>query len=609
MNTTLGFRGEDAAAVAAVRNGDTERYRELVERHEHRVYAVAWCRLGDPTLAEEATQEAFIRGYRRLWLLGDDHKFAAWITAICRHVAINLGLRHRRELNKRDRWALEQPAPSAPASESEVPPCPPETLRRALEELPPKHRECLVLFYLEGKSGAETALALGVSEVALRVRLHRARAALRERLDRQLETSLQKLKPARALVPAVMAGVFASVSAPAATTGGSAIVVGALAKLAPLKWLTLFSAAVIGALPGMALTALAGRAEQRNFRDPEDFRARTQRVMYRTMLWVVPLVTVPLVMALVALHSQLGERSYDALMAVGMVGLFAFQCWRTGLRNRSQRGILIWYAILAGGMVLRALQLIPAKAYTYFFIAGCLWLMWVIRQRPVKMDNSLFLRALMGFLKTGAADGAALRTANPLSKAELIAFGCYLNDRHLVNDFRWNAEGLLLRQAFHMQHGLGKQPAFFPRFSRDSSNLQLHWSGEVSACFSEVEQRTGRGPKPDEAATRRRVEGQVAGAVAEAWREFRLGNLAATDRALGEKPDSEIFLVPPSRAASTRWLQAMLALPVLLFTVMLILEAHPDWLKRLWEKHPGAQAAPMVTTNAIAPATNPSAPR
>ena len=101
MDETLNDLGQDAAAVAAVRNGDAERYRELVERHERRVFAVAWSRLGDAALAEEATQEAFIRGYRRLWLLGDGTKFSGWIASVARNAAINLGLRHRRELNKR----------------------------------------------------------------------------------------------------------------------------------------------------------------------------------------------------------------------------------------------------------------------------------------------------------------------------------------------------------------------------------------------------------------------------------------------------------------------------------------------------------------------------
>src|SRR6202789_3102064 len=89
---------QDSQAVQAVRGGDAERYRELVERHERRVFAVAWSRLGDATLAEAATQEAFIRAYRRLWLLGDGAKFSGWVNTIARRISINFGLRHRREL-------------------------------------------------------------------------------------------------------------------------------------------------------------------------------------------------------------------------------------------------------------------------------------------------------------------------------------------------------------------------------------------------------------------------------------------------------------------------------------------------------------------------------
>ncbi|MCL4180602.1 MAG: hypothetical protein KJ072_23005 [Verrucomicrobia bacterium] len=109
LTDAANFTELDVRAVRAVRAGEAERYRELVERHERRVYAVAWSRLGDATLAEEATQLAFVRAYRRLWLLRDGAKFAAWIASIARHIAINLGLRHRRELNNRKRWALEQP--------------------------------------------------------------------------------------------------------------------------------------------------------------------------------------------------------------------------------------------------------------------------------------------------------------------------------------------------------------------------------------------------------------------------------------------------------------------------------------------------------------------
>ena len=75
----------DVVAIAAIRDGDRERYRELVERYADKVFAVAWCRLGDPHMAEEAAQQAFITGYRRLLLLRRAEKFGAWITSIARN--------------------------------------------------------------------------------------------------------------------------------------------------------------------------------------------------------------------------------------------------------------------------------------------------------------------------------------------------------------------------------------------------------------------------------------------------------------------------------------------------------------------------------------------
>src|ERR1019366_8973157 len=108
-----------------------------VERHERGVYAVAWSRLGDAALAEEVTQEAFIRAYRRLWLLGDGAKFSGWINTIARRGAINFGPRHRRELNKRERWALENyseaAAENSPTENESL--HSPETLRQTLAEL------------------------------------------------------------------------------------------------------------------------------------------------------------------------------------------------------------------------------------------------------------------------------------------------------------------------------------------------------------------------------------------------------------------------------------------------------------------------------------------
>ncbi len=620
QTTVVNFTEQDAEAVHAVRAGDAERYRELVERHKRRVFAVAWSRLGDAALAEDVTQEAFIRAYRGLWLLGDGAKFAGWINAIARNVAVNFGIRRRRELNKRERWVLEQAAPgeALPQGNGAEAPCTLETLRQTLAELPDVHRECLVLFHLEGKSGAEAAAALGISEAALRVRLHRARAALRERLEERLADSLRKLGPAKTLVPAVMAGVLATSSAKAATASGAGTtILGTLVKLSPLKLLLTFSAAAVAMLPSMALTALAARAEQRNFRDPAGFRAQMSRRIHRTVLWVVPLTVIPFVIGTLMLIGKLGHARSDWILAVIMIGCFAW-AWRMfGGYGRLQRGMMIWYGMLTGGMVLKAAGLLPPTGLTWVFIAATLWLMWIQRWQPTRMDYSLFFRAMMGMLENPPPGAPATTPAARLEKSDLKRFGKFLADRNLVNGFRWRPEGLVRRQGFvKPSWPMNKAAVFkaaFPLATRDSSNVLLHWNGEVSAQISERDDRTQRMLKPEEAAQRAKIQTQVAAAATRAWQAFRQGDIAAADRALGEQPDSEIFRVPPARSAAMRWRQASLGLVVLLFLGMMLAGKYPQLLSPIFGRHanpatpstaalkPGtrSRATPLSATNAL----------
>jgi hypothetical protein len=103
-----------------------------------------------------------------------------------------------------------------------------------------------------------------------------------------------------------------------------------------------------------------------------------------------------------------------------------------------------------------------------------------------------------------------------------------------------------------------------------------------------VDARPQRVLKPEEAELRKKVETQVAAAVTWAWQEFRNGNIAAVDHALGEKSDSEIFHVPPVRAASMRWRQASLGFVVLLFLVMMLVGKYPQILKPFFGRHPKA---------------------
>jgi len=183
----------DSQAISAVLRGDKTSYEMLVDKHKKMVYGIAWSRLGDSDLSEDAAQETFIKAYTYLGTLREPDKFAGWLARIARNVCNSLGRRAKRDRAFKERWAVLESAETEPRLDER------ESLTQQLWEsfadLPALHREALTIFYVEGKSVAEAATALGITETALKTRLHRARLALRVQLERKLEDSLADLQP------------------------------------------------------------------------------------------------------------------------------------------------------------------------------------------------------------------------------------------------------------------------------------------------------------------------------------------------------------------------------------------------------------------------------
>ena len=552
---------QDESAVAAVRRGDAERYRELVERHERRVYAVAWSRLGDAALAEEVTQEAFIRAYRRLWLLGDGAKFTGWVNTIARHVAINFGLRHRRELNKRKRWALENPGIStAENSADETDPLhTPETLRQALAELPAAQRECLVLFYLEGKSGAEAAATLGISESALRVRLHRARAALRARLEEKLEGSLAQLRPARTLVPAIMTAVLASSSAKAATAGGiGATILGTLAKFTPFKWLFTFFIFIplllplVMTLPGLFFHRWRTRDEQQNYRDPEGFRASLHRQFDQSHLVFLAFLIGMILLFATTTTRVLGAKELFLIIGLFTLGGIGFSARQLEINcRRSQISALFSNFIMCAVCLSVAASCLPVIAVIYTCLFSSFLTMFTNRSRPLRMDYNLFLRATQGMLPPidlAVQKGSSVR----FDRAALRAFARFLGERQLVNNFRWGADGLVLYLPAMKSPFVKTWAAIFPSVRRNSY-IALGWDGSVAAHCGKNDAAGLAALQNNSTPDLAPLKNQVAAAVAWTWQSFREENIPLAERAIGQIPDTEIFIVPPIRTTANRW--------------------------------------------------------
>jgi RNA polymerase sigma-70 factor (ECF subfamily) len=552
---------QDESAVAAVRGGDAECYRELVERHERRVYAVAWSRLGDAALAEEVTQEAFIRAYRRLWLLGDGAKFSGWVATIARRVAINLGLRHRRELNKRERWALESANDSAgenPAAEPDSLHTP-GTLRQTLAELPDSHRECLVLFYLEGKSGAEAAAALGISEAALRVRLHRARAAMRERLEQKLEGSLANLRPTKTLVSAIMPAVLASSSAKAATAGGIGVgILGTLAKFTPFKWLFIFLAwlplflPAIMILPGLFFYSWQRRDEQRNFRDPTGFRASLHRQINSRFLVVSLLVIGIFVFYLAAASRIFGTKELFLLLGLFMLVCLFFTARQFQI-NRSRFQLCSFFAnlVMCAACLSVAAGWVPVFTVVYASLISSFFTMFANNSRLLRMDSNLFLRATQGMLPP--ADAMAQKESSTrFDQPSLRAFARFLGERQLVTNFRWGTSGLTLYVPGVKSPSMTTWNRIFSSV-RNQSNFTLGWDGLVIAQCRKMDLAGLEVLRSHSTADLPRLENQVALAVAQSWQNFRAGKIADAERAIGQVSDTDIFIVPPTRTRAQFW--------------------------------------------------------
>src|SRR5207244_2061054 len=121
--------------------------------------------------AEDVVQEAFLQAYLGLDRLRDPARFGAWLCAI----GVNLA-----KMRLRSRRPLPVGTPSDHGSDGADSVEISELVRSALDVLPPREREAVLLYYVDGLSSPQVASVLGERPGTVRVRLHRARRRLRE---------------------------------------------------------------------------------------------------------------------------------------------------------------------------------------------------------------------------------------------------------------------------------------------------------------------------------------------------------------------------------------------------------------------------------------------
>ena len=174
---------DDVTLVSRVVRGEPTLFERLVRRYNQRLYRAARAQLGNDAEAEDATQQAWMSIYRSLSQWTGRGSFSGWALRIVINTCLKQrGPMHELEDHDPDDLSSALPSPDEAVHRQQLR----EVLGRNVDALAPKLRTVLVLCDVEGLSGPEVSEALGVTEEAVRVRLHRARKTLKTALEAQL---------------------------------------------------------------------------------------------------------------------------------------------------------------------------------------------------------------------------------------------------------------------------------------------------------------------------------------------------------------------------------------------------------------------------------------
>lgn len=179
---------EDRALVERAQAGEADAFARLAERHRERLVRFLVTMTGDDAAADDLCQETLRRAFEHVVQLRDPARLGSWLLSI----ACNACRTHlRREVQRQHRGdaALAELADGRRSALSSL-------VRRedaarlalAIDRLPILLREAFVLFHVEGLPYAEIAAATDVAEGTLQVRVHRAKALLRQQLGPVVDT-------------------------------------------------------------------------------------------------------------------------------------------------------------------------------------------------------------------------------------------------------------------------------------------------------------------------------------------------------------------------------------------------------------------------------------
>lgn len=186
----------DNEIISKVLNGDTSAFAELVNRYQNYVFTLTLRMIKSREDAEEVAQDVFIKAYRSLASFRGDAKFSTWLYTIVNTTCITFLRKKKLEMHSLDNEKVFEAADSVDSgmranqveqkSRS-------ATVSNAISLLSPDDAQLITLFYKAEQSLEEISKAIGIEVNAVKVRLHRARTRLKEKMQQYFSEEVKNI--------------------------------------------------------------------------------------------------------------------------------------------------------------------------------------------------------------------------------------------------------------------------------------------------------------------------------------------------------------------------------------------------------------------------------
>ncbi len=173
----------DGRVIEACRQGDRAAFQLLFETYKDKVFSIAVYSSGDRSLAEDVTQQIFLKLFTAIRQFRGDSEFTTWLYRLVVNACLDERRRRRKLLPLGETVAMRNPSDKTPQEKQYARLEVAEAVRAAIGELKPKFRLPILLKYIEGLSYEEIASVMGCSKGTVASRLNRGHSQLAKRLS------------------------------------------------------------------------------------------------------------------------------------------------------------------------------------------------------------------------------------------------------------------------------------------------------------------------------------------------------------------------------------------------------------------------------------------